>query len=301
MTIRCDYQILLEGVDALDLPLSILRDLCDLLTEGSQRAVRLAVEGRSVVPGTVPSWVTSAADLRLAKYERGSLDLSISVPFASEAAPEMFVQQQLFGSVPDVTALDLLLEAADDAVHGRRDSERLDTGMLEILTRAGGLFARGSTKLCIARAGATPVVIDSASARAIEALADQTPSPRVTRARGVLDTLTVSTRRFVLKIDGGKTLRGLAGSLPIDALKDLLGTHVVVEGLVTFRPSGDALRIEADYAAPAKDGDLVWAKIPRVEPRTQPEPSAPDIQSWFGRWPGEEGDDEIFRVLEELS
>ena len=41
--------MLLEGVDALELPLSVLRnDHCDLLVEGSQRCAGLVAQGRGV-------------------------------------------------------------------------------------------------------------------------------------------------------------------------------------------------------------------------------------------------------------
>lgn len=66
--------MLLEGVDALDLPLSVLRDLSDLFLEGAQRSARLVAEGRSMARGTAPAWVSAAADLRVTRFMPGSLD-----------------------------------------------------------------------------------------------------------------------------------------------------------------------------------------------------------------------------------
>ncbi len=59
----------------------------------------------------------------------------------------------------------------------------------------------------------------------------------------------------------------------VEKLKQLLGTEVVLEGPVTFRPSGDALRIEVESASPAASGDVIWAQLPKVEPTSSP-PSA---------------------------
>ena len=73
MTIKKEYSVVLEGVDALDLSVGVLRDLCDLLLEGSQRSARLVAEGRSVARGTAPAWVSAAADCRVTKFAPGSL------------------------------------------------------------------------------------------------------------------------------------------------------------------------------------------------------------------------------------
>ena len=304
VTTRRDYKILLEGVDASDLSLSVLRDLCALLVEGSQRAARLAVEGRSIARGALPAWIAACADLRIARYASGSLDLAVSAPPLHEAAPDIFTQQQFFPPLPntDSTALDLLLGAADDAVSGRGDSDRIDAGLLEVLVSAGGLFSRGSTKLSIGRIGSPAVVIDPSAARAIRAMAEATPTSRVGRVRGVLDAVTVSTRAFVLKLDAGNSLRGFTGAVPLDRLKSLLGNEVVVEGLVSFRPSGDALRIEVDHATLAKPADAIWARLPHVDVSKTPlVSSGPDLESVFGHWPGDESEEDIYRALRELS
>lgn len=304
---RRTYEVLLDGVDALDMPLSLLRDLCDLLVEGTQRATRLAIEGRSVARGTAPAWLASAADLRVGRYERGSLCLSVSAPELHAVAPEAFAQQRLFSRrlPPDATAFDAFLEAANDAVEGDRDSELLDTGVLEVLARTHALSTRGMASLRISDStGRSRVLFDAMSSQRILALAKDTPTPRVERVSGVLDALTVSSRTLVLRLDEGKVLRGLAMGATLETLKALLGARVAVEGLVTFRPSGDALRIEVDHAASAVASDTLWARLPHGDagsPQVAVPQNTPELQSLFGSWPGEETDDTLFQALEELS
>ncbi len=305
MTTR-DYSVRLEGVDALDLSLGLLRDLCDLFLEGAQRSARLVAEGRSVARGPVPAWASTAADVRVSKFEKGSLDLGVRAVRLVDAAPEIFAQQQFFpaGTSPDATAFDLFLDAADDAVAGRRDSERLDPGILEVLARAGSLFARGGTRLSVSRIGKQSVVLDPTAALTIKTLADETPPTRVARIRGVLDALTVSTRAMALRLDDGRVLRGYAGAVALDTLKALLGTEVVLEGGITFRPSGEALRIEVESAFPAMPGDVIWAHLPKVEPtssRPRPSTTLTGLDAFFGKWPGDETDQQLAAALTELS
>jgi len=301
------YSVVLEGVDALDLPIGVLRDLCDFLIEGAQRSARLMAEGRSVARGAAPGWVVLAADVHLSRFERGSLDLEIQAPRLVDIAPEIFAQQPLFpaGTDADATAVDLFLDAADDAALGRQDSERLDAGVLDVLARAGSLFSRGATRLSFSRVGNSPVVLDASSTVTIRRLADETPDARVARVSGVLDTLTASTRAIGLRLEDGRLLRGFAGQVPLEQLKDLLGRSVVLEGHFTFRPSGEALRIQVESAEPARQGDSIWAKLPRVEPsalRTRPLLAPPiDFDSFFGQWPGDEDDEQLSTALRELS
>lgn len=301
-----NYAALLEGVEALDLSMSVLRDLCDLFVEGAQRSARLVAEGRSVARGLAPAWVTAAADVRISKFASGSLDLGLRAPRLIDVAPDIFAQQQLFpqGTSSDATALDLFLDAADDACSGRKDSERLDAGVLDVLARAGSLFSKGATRLELARPDRPNVVLDATAAVLIRTLADQTPPAQVSRVRGVLDALTVSTRALTLRLDEGRVLRGFAGTVPLDQLKSLLGTQVILEGSVTFRPSGEALRIEVDSASPATPGDVIWARLPRMEPlapKPRPSASTTGLDAFFGSWPGDETDEELAAALKDAS
>jgi hypothetical protein len=299
-----DYSVLLEGVDALDLSMGVLRDLCDLFVEGAQRSARLMAEGRSVARGVVPLWASAAADIRVSKFEEGSLDLGVRVASLVDIAPEVFAQQQLFpaGTDPDATAFDLFLDAADDAAAGRRDSERLDAGVLEVLARTGSLFSRGGTRLSVSRANRLDVILDPAAAALIKTLADETPPARVSRVRGVLDSLTVSTKGMALRLDDGRVLRGFAGAVGVDRLKHLLGTDVVLEGSVTFRPSGQALRIEVESVLPSTSGDAIWAQFPRMEPtvsRPRLSSSPTGLDAFFGKWPGDETDEQLAAALKD--
>jgi hypothetical protein len=301
-----EYKVLLEGVSALDLPLSVLGALCDLLVEGAQRCARLLGEGRSVAQGTVPGWVSSAADLRASRFDEGSLDLGVRARPLLDVAPDIFAQQNLFRPVTDrdATAVDLFLEAAEDASTGKRDSDRFDPGVLELLSRVGTVFSRGGTSLTIGRADGKQIVIDAGAAARMKALADETPTARVARVRGTLDSLTVSTKALVLKLEDGGALRGRAGAIAIERLKELLGGLVVLEGAVAFRPNGEALRIEVESAWSAGAGDVIFAQLPRVEAssvKVRGAASATGLDALFGKWPGDETDAQLATALKETS
>jgi hypothetical protein len=138
-----EYAILLEGVDALTFHWGLFatsatssvkapRDLRGLWGKGGAWLAASCRHGLAQ-PRTSAS---------LARFAPGSLDLGVRAPRLVDVAPEVFAQQPLFpaGTEPDATAFNLFLDAAEDAAAGRRDSERLDAGVLEVLARTGALF-----------------------------------------------------------------------------------------------------------------------------------------------------------------
>lgn len=102
----------------------------------------------------------------------------------------------------------------------------------------------------------------------------------------------------------GRVLRGFAGPVALHELRELLGTEVVLEGIVTFRPSGEALRIEVESAFPATPGDVIWAHLPKIEPasvRPRVSASPSGLDTFFGRWPGDETDEQLAAAMKGLS
>jgi hypothetical protein len=294
------YQIHLEGVDAHDLSAGVLRDLLDLVIDGASRATRLLVEGRSTAPGTAPLWLGDASEVRVQGVHAGSLTLQVASQPLSAAVPQALASELGIATDSQMTAMDLLLDAVDDARQGRRDSDRLDYGLLQTFAKCKGLFGRGATKLSFERAGGKTIGVTEAEVATFQKLANETPKPKVDRVVGVLDSLTMSTGSIALTLDDDSSLKGHLGvDIDLEAAKQLLGSEVVVEGLVTFRTSGRAQRIEIDHVRKATARDDVWKRAPKGEMRQANLPVGP-LSPYFGLWPGDETDDQIFAALREL-
>jgi hypothetical protein len=299
------YEIHLDGVHAVDLSLVVLRDLADLIVEGASRAARLAAEGRSTARGTAPGWLGDSSDIRMVGFREGSLALDVTARSLAELAPNIFAA---VGSAEAVvtegeTAFDLLMNAVDDALHGRRDSDRLDFGMLQTLVKSKSIFGRGATQLRITRTDGRAIVFSEAEVETFQRLATETPAPRVDRLVGVLDSLTMSTRTTVLNLYDGLSLKGNVGTnVDLGLVKSLLGSEVVVEGTVAFRPSTRPQRIEIDHVALAASRDRLWKRTPKGE-LGQQQLALPvdDLSSYFGQWPGEEDDEQVFAALKEFA
>jgi hypothetical protein len=142
----------------------------------------------------------------------------------------------------------------------------------------------------------------------IEWLWRRTPAPQSVRLAGCLDSLCLSDRAFTLVLASGETVRGLAVGVEPRDLAVYFGESVLVAGRAVFRPSGSVLRIEAEEVEPAAGDIRVWSRMPvpifrRLDLRTLHQPQGPrsGINALIGRWPGDESDEEVLELLEEIS
>jgi hypothetical protein len=283
-----------------------------LLLEGSQRALRLRTQGRSVARGATPNWIQKAADVVL-RITEGSTKLEVEAPSIRRACPQEFAQTQLFPELdPDLPAFDYLAETITAAVTPARGSQLYDRSFLSFLEDLEHVFSQGVQSIELSDSGldgnvkALLTLERLAGLRALEA---RIPEPQYVRLVGKLDTIRHTDRTFVLTVNQGAHVRGIAESDQVPDLRDLWGTTVLVSGTARFTAEGDVQRVEAEVIRVATSEELaVWAVIPT--PLSRPIPSVAlrreqgprsGIASIIGQWPGDESDDRISALLDELS
>lgn len=308
-----EYTIYLRGLTARDhgLPGRVLRHLLDALDEGARGAVRLRLEGRSTAPGSPPGWLEEASAFDLIGFAPEAPGVRLRAPTLREALPDRFDQGDLFPLVdPDSSAIGLLSESLSDALRGREDSEAYDRALLKTLTTLDTLFKRGVESIEIRNQKRQSAVdVAPPALERVRRLYRSTPSPRRVRLAGWIDAIRYSDRAFTILLETGRMLRGVLTEGPPETLATFFGRPAIVSGLAHFRPSGAVQRVEAERLHPTTPHEMTaWS----VEPRPldtgpdhrnlrRPQTRRTGIGAVFGRWPGDESDEEIFRILEETS
>ena len=238
--------------------------------------------------------------------------LYFEAPPLGEAAARLYDQQELWATRPDpeATGFDLLGDVICDVALRNADSERFDK---QLLKRIGlfdhalnGTFQEltiGTEKAgCEKMPSLNRAVITSA-----KELSRSTPRTQAVRLMGRLDMIRASTHSFALKLQDGNEVRGVLGDEDIDRIVSLFRQDVLVLGKAVFRPSGRLLRIDATEVHPASDADRFFSKLPQSNGRatdlreTLREHRGGGIAAIFGRWPGDETDEEVEAALRELS
>jgi hypothetical protein len=289
----------------------VLRDLTRILVEGARGAVRLRVEGRSFARGSVPTWLTTAADFDIVGLREGSTEVTIEAPRLIDAAPVLFQQQHLFHPFDaSRTAIDLLEESIAEAAGGQLDTELYDQPLLSRMTEFDRVLAAGYEGIHMGGAAAAEerVVVRAETVHVVEQLLKRTPQPQNVRISGKLDLIRHSDRMFVLVMPDGQSIKGVAEGVTPTKLVELFGCNVTMTGTAVFRPAGRVLRLEADDVQPAGDDSGVWSRMPMplfrsVETAELRRPQGPrsGVNAIFGRWPGEESDDDFAGAIEALS
>lgn len=308
-----EYTIYLYGLSPADhgLPGRVVRHLLDVLDEGARGAVRLRLEGRSTAPGTPPAWLEQASAFDLIGFAREAPGVRLRGPTLREALPDRFAQGTLFPVVdPDDSAIGLFSESLADALHGREDSDALDEGLLKTLMMLHALFQRGVAAIEIRNQRRERAVrVPQAALERIQQLYRSTPAPRRVRLAGWIDAIRYSDRGFTIRLESGRQLRGVLTEGPPETLAAFFGKPAILSGVAYFRPSGAVQRVEAETLRAATPEEIsAWSVEPKpLETRLaeqqlrRPQTRRTGIGAVFGRWPGDEPDEQIFRILEETS
>jgi hypothetical protein len=282
------------------------------LDEVSRRAVRMAFAGTSSAPGRPRPWLQAATDLRLVDFAPGDeAILHYELATFGEAAPELYRQQELWATVPDPkwTAFDTLSWVLEDTNRGSVDSDRYDRGLLLKLSGFSRALSAELSRVEIEdRRGdhSESATIDAGTVQRARHLSHATPSTRLVRVSGRLDMLRVSTQTLGLKLASGDEVRGVLVEGEMESLQSLLDKDVILQGRAVYRPSGSLLRIDTNLVVASADETGVFARVPgpldrrTVGERRSQGPNA-GLAAAFGKWPGEESDDELLRALSDLS
>lgn len=308
------YTLFLNGPSGDDgLPGGLVRDLLDAVDDGARGAVRLRLEGRSRAGGGIPAgWVAAAARYEVVRILPRGAGIELRAPTLAEAVPERFAQGDLFPFVDaGDTPLSLLRASLRDALAGNADSDAFDEPLLSTFEDFRRVFRHGvnSVEIRNAAPGSPAVAVTPEGLQTVHRLKRQTPRPRRVRIAGKLDEIRHSDRAFTLLLESGEQIRGVLVDGEPNALAQHFGSIAVVSGTAHFRPSGALLRVEAENLATGDEEDAVaWGAMPlpldaHTDSRTLRQPQGPrsGINAVIGTWPGDESDEEVFRILEEIS
>jgi len=282
----------------------LLHDLLHLIVEGSQKALRFRLEGRSTARGTPPAWLKSASSFDVLQEKDGKT-VHLDVPSLLETMPERFKQLELFADLdPTKSALDFFEDGLEDALNGEAESDRYDEGLVDTFSAFADLLEEGVERLEIVNGRTLPVALEGLNR--IAQLRRQTPPPQAVRVAGKIDAIRHSDKMFTLVLEGAQTLRGIAEAVDAEKLASMWGKFAVVAGRAVFRPSGTVLRIEAETMAEAgRKEAALWSAVPRpamapLDPRSIRVPQGPrsGINAIWGQWPGEESDEQFEAALE---
>jgi hypothetical protein len=282
-----------------------LRDLMDPLVDAVQQSVRLRTEGRSRAPGYPPAWLEKAAAFDV-EFRKGT-QLALVAPALGDIVPDRFAQRDMFDPLsPAATCIDVFVEALDDALSNKADSDRYDDGLIETFAGFGKVLEHEVTAFELIN-GQTRR-IQKASVESLKQLRRSIPPDQRVRIAGKLDLLKHNGRIFSVDLPTGSVRGVVGGDADFSRLGQLLGKQVIISGVAKFRPSGRVQRVEVEQIVPATGDSTVWEVMPRPlfkdldsRPLRVAQGPKSGVAAIFGQWPGDESDEEFEEAVKALS
>jgi hypothetical protein len=287
-----------------------LKTITEILSQGAERALRLAIEGQSVKKGPTPTWLSKSTDFVLVGIQKGSTALVVDAASLGEVAHDQICQMDFWHTPPQPgdTAMTILSHALRDASSQRLESERYDTGVLETLLEFKQLLRTNGVliKLTAEKRPHESLTLDKTTFNTIQKIKQAIPEPQAVLVSGLLDTIEHSRKRFQLTMKNGETLRGNIDEAAISSeqMRRLWGQHATIKGVLHYKASGKPMFLEAQLIQASQSGDEVFEKI--VTPKSaaqiwaevKAETSGRDmLAEIWGKWPGDESVEEVLHLL----
>lgn len=310
------YQLLLHGLRSRDegIPGPLLRDLLDAVDDSARGAVRLRLAGRSAAGvGQGVEWIERAASFNVVGFTSEVPGIELQAPSLADAVPPDIASRDIAGQLArEESALNLLNVSLGEALAGSADSDTYDGPLLETFREFERVFHYGvdALELRNGRWDAPGLHVTPQGLDVVRQLQRRTPGPRRVRLAGrIVEAWIVGELGVRLQLASGEYVRCVLVKGRHEPVAKLFGEIAIVSGLARFRPSGKLLRVDAERIVSGTERDVeAWSVVPRpldgkraVRETWQPQGPDTGLNAIIGKWPGDETDEEIFRLLEEMS
>jgi len=282
----------------------------------ARESVRMGFRHSSRIPGRQPGWLSAAENVRftgLSASATGETLLRFEAPRFGEVAEEPYREPNLFETppAPSDSAFDILGDILNEIRIKATDSELYDIGLLKRFEKFNNtVFRYGVSSITIQGnrySLANAPRIDNELSQTAAMLHREIPSPKRVRVMGKLDMIRDSDRVFNLILESGERLHGVWTGGDTGTLGAFFRKNVAVGGVAIFRPSGTLLRVDAEAMALAGEKDNFFSVVPKSTPRELEVPALirsqkrkGGIAAVFGKWPGDESEEQLLTVLKEL-
>ncbi len=309
-----NYKLRIKGLQTPKGTISIraLRDVLEIISEGSERGLRLAVQGESIKRGKPPAWLSKSVNFTITGIEDGSTVIDFAAPQLGQTAADQIRDQDLWYTkpLPHDTAITLFCRSVNDTTAEDLESDTYDAGVLEGLM-AFQPFLKSFAQCVELESADRPTEqfhISTDEIEKVRRLKASTPEPRALVLAGELDTIEHSRRRFLLRLSDGQTIPGTIDPefLDVESMRQWWGSTVTIKGLVHFRPSRKVRLLEAQVIKPMAAGEEVFDHLPEslttiemFEDLRRQAPSGSPLTEVWGQWPGDESIEEILAALKQ--
>lgn len=286
--------------------------LAEKISKIAKGALQIRIGGLSHKKGKDVKYLDKALQIRLVGIKEGSTILNCETQsFArtlSGIQIDAFrpnVAEELIKQTPMSLFMLAFTEAFDD-----KDEEKpfLDKPLIKDLIDLKSFFKDDKEELIISNNNVTPTItLKKKDFNRIKQLDESYPEPQNIVVNGKIDVLQHSKSKVTINTDQG-AINGILIDANLNSeIKQFWGTEATVYGIGHYKPNGRLNYIEIERIYQSTPEDKYFSKIPfaeTVEQQIQKQITGKPNKNWadeiFGKWPGDESDEEFDNLLKNL-
>jgi hypothetical protein len=273
----------------------------------AQKALLLQLYGYSKV--SVPQKLNKYLHIFLTRTTGG--DGNTILTFDADNFQNIPVQLDLFKekqALNTLTPMALVIKTFNAALSEEEDKNLLDEPLLDELLKFKKFFHTDTEKVLLSNRSTIPEIeFSRKEIDRIESLFKIIPQPEKTVVAGMIDEMKFSKEQVVLTTSDNKKIVVIVSKKLFDELKNYFGKEIAISGMAHFKPGGQLSFVKMEsFGEPGKAAKILSRKPDKMTMQQQialqlREGKKPNpIDEIFGKWPGNETDEEFDRMLKDL-
>jgi hypothetical protein len=211
--------------------------------------------------------------------------------------------------IQTLTPVSLIIQTFNAALDKKGDKNLLDEPIVNELIQFKKFFKTDNEVIYLSNRGSIPEAqFSKKSIKKIENLFNQTPKPKNVIIHGTIDEMKYSRSQLVLLTDENERVVVMQNSRnDIDEVKSFFGKKITIKGKAFFKPGGQLSYIEMESFSEPKSGDEFFSKKPKqmsvqqqIATQLKAGKKNNPLDDIFGRWPGNETENEFNEMLKSL-
>lgn len=208
-----------------------------------------------------------------------------------------------------LTPVSLIIQTFSAALDEEGDKNLLDEPIVNELIKFKKFFQTENEQILMSNRGSIPEAqFSKKSIEKIESIFKTTPQPEKTIIYGTIDEMKYSRSQLVLLTKENERVVVMQKSKDLfKEVKSFFGKTITINGKAYFKPGGQLSYVEMERFSEPKSGDEFFSKKPQQIPFQQQ--IAMQLKSGkknnplddiFGKWPGNETDEEFNELIKSL-
>lgn len=208
-----------------------------------------------------------------------------------------------------LTPVSLIIQTFNAALNDEGDKNLLDEPIVNELIQFKKFFQTDNEHILLSNRGSIPEAqFNKKSIEKIESLFKETPQPENTIIHGVIDEMKYSSSQLVLLTNKNERIVVMHKSKElVDDIKSFFGKTITIQGKAFFKPGGQLSFVEMESFNEPKSGDEYFSEKPHQVPIQQQialqlkeGKKHNPLDDLFGKWPGDETDEEFDEMMKSL-